>query len=194
MPDVVEGMTVSEAFEKIEDDLPNEWTDEEVVDTHSLMQSIELNTIEIPMASVTNCAFSTPSVCATAIASSDVFCGVNSGVRHCTGGTAVGGHGNSPIGLPGHVNWNGGSSCSHDCFDFEFASDSVTWPGFLGSWGAGSEEFLDHPTESKWLRCVSYGVSGSATASAHINPPVAPTLPLLNAGASQSDGAFDRQC
>jgi hypothetical protein len=119
--------------------------------------------------STTRC--STLRTCATAIAESTVHCQRPFwGAASCVGGSALGGHGVSGLGLPGKIAWSGSSIC-HECGDTKYASGTHSWSGG-GFDGKGGGKTVDHPILTKisyvGRTCVSYTVSSSTTATASV--------------------------
>ncbi|MFP5355178.1 MAG: hypothetical protein ACLGIK_08490 [Gemmatimonadota bacterium] len=119
--------------------------------------------------STTRC--STLKTCATAIAESSAPCQRPFwGAVSCVGGSALGGHGVSGLGLPGKLAWTGWSSC-YECGDTKYASGTHTWPGG-GFDGKGGGKTVDHPilTKVSYIGrvCVSYTVASSTTATASV--------------------------
>lgn len=110
--------------------------------------------------SKTECSTSN-NVCATALAAAIVQCRTELGNNICTGAGVMGGHGASPVQLPGAVNWIGKTGCGGDCpqpEDVEFRDDSCSWPGLNEHDGCGTYKDAAHPTSRKILSCVRYSV------------------------------------
>lgn len=122
-------------------------------------------------ASETRCD-SLNTICATSIALSSVVCTRPLALTvQCTGASTFGGHGVSPLKLPGSVSWSGRGSCSNECSSpfSQAGSGGASWPGGLGPNGSGTQETKNFGTKVKFSvfrTCITYTVSTNADASA----------------------------
>lgn len=114
----------------------------------------------------------TNAVCATSIAVSSVVC-TRPAFRtvQCTGASTFGGHGVSPLKLPGSVSWSGSGRCSDECTSPTTTSGSggASWGGLLGANGAGSQQTKNYGTKLKFSlfrTCIKYTVDTDADATA----------------------------
>ncbi len=120
-----------------------------------------------PAATRTQC-HSSNAVCATNVATSSVVCTKPAyRTRQCTAAGTPGGHGVSPLRLPGYVSWNGGAYAYGDCSkSTQYRSGYNSWSGVLGSTGSGSQSTISLCTKVKvW----AWGFSGCVSVSARTN-------------------------
>lgn len=131
-------------------------------------------------------------ICSTAFAVSKVKCDTDYEVNWCVGVGSIGGHGYSPVGLSGKINWNGRVACYLDCDDTStWLSDVQRWPGFMGHWGEGSMGVENKETVAS-LSCVSYSMGSSVTARSYAYPLV--ENHFIAQSADESHWDYERQC
>lgn len=117
-------------------------------------------------AQVTRCSTAN-TVCATAIAEPVVSCGSNYGMRHCTVGGAVGGHGTSATKLSGTVSWWGsvcGGEGGFDCATTKYVGGDCAWGASTNGCGYLSPVTID--TYTCFLCAVSAYARATSTANA----------------------------
>lgn len=115
-------------------------------------------------------------VCGAAATQSHVLC--ETPIAHvvaCAGGTAAGGGGASPIGLPGRADWSATSVCGGDCSDARSKAASCTWEGQDDA-GCGVGDTMSHPAVIRYSLfgpvCVTYTVTSAARTVASVTTPV----------------------
>lgn len=113
--------------------------------------------------SVTQCS-TLNTVCVTAAAISEVVCGkVYPIFDYCQGVGEVGGHGASPVQLPGRLDWDGKARCtleSNVCPEagtWKYRSGSATWPGLVGADGSGNTQRIDFLRGQVYGGCIGDG-------------------------------------